>query len=177
MSQAAVANPQVDTKSANRRSLRFESLDEVVADIDAIEASIKAGTLSSSGNWSAGEVCDHLRKFFEFAIDGFPSKAPAPMRWIARLILKKRATSSDEPFPAGFKLPKSASALFPTPGLDDATSINALRTQIGRVQSGAEFTQPSPLLGPLTHDEWMVMQLKHFSLHLSFLHPGGASED
>lgn len=175
MPQSATATPTVDTKSADRRPLKFQSLGEVLADLDAIEASIQAGTLAMSGNWSPGEVCDHLRKFFEFAIDGFPSKAPAPVRLIARMMLKRRATASDEPFPAGFKLPKSASALLPTPGIGDLEGLNALREQIDRVQKGERMTQPSPLIGPLTHDDWMVMQLKHFSLHLSFLHPGDRS--
>ncbi|MGD1915890.1 MAG: DUF1569 domain-containing protein [Phycisphaerales bacterium] len=171
MPQSVAETPPIDTKSAHRRSLRFASLDEVVADLDAIEDSLDAGALKPSGNWSVGEACDHLRKFFEFAIDGFPSKAPAPVRLIARMMLKRRATASDEPFPAGFKLPKAASALLPTPVIGDRESMAALRVQSDRVQKGERFSHPSPLIGSLTHDEWMVMQLKHFSLHLSFLHP------
>lgn len=167
----------VDTKTVHRRTLRFQSLDEVITDLDAIEAALHAGTLTHTGNWSPGEVCDHLRKFFQFAIDGFPSKAPAPVRWIARMMLKNRATTSDDPLPAGFKLPKSASELLPKPGIADLEGLQQLRTQIDRVLAGERMTQPSPLLGPLTHEEWMVLQLKHFSLHLSFLEPRRAATD
>ena len=175
--QHAPASAAVDTKAASRRSLRFQSLQEVLGDLQAIEASIDAGTLEHTGNWQPGEIFDHLRKFLQGAIDGFPDKAPAPIRWIARMMLKKRATESDEPFPAGFKLPKQASALLPEPDIDARRALGELRTQIERVVAGEKMNQPSPLIGSLQHEEWMVMQLKHFSLHLSFLHPGGPHPD
>lgn len=173
MSQAAQASAPVDTKTAERRDLRFHDFHEVVADLDRLEAAMDAGTLASTGNWSPGENFDHLAKFLQFAFDGFPSKAPPPVRWIARMMFKNKATHTEEPFPAGFKLPKQASALLPRDGVTDRQGLDYLRQQIARILDGEKMTQPSPLLGQLTHEEWLTLQRKHMALHLSFLRPGG----
>lgn len=162
----------VDTKTARRRPLAFANFDEVSQDLDRLEAAMDAGTLTNTGNWTAGQVFDHTGKFLQFAYDGFPSKAPPPVRWIARMMLKKRATETEEPLPSGFKLPKQASALLPRDGVTDAEGLAFLRQQVARVHAGEKFTRPSPLLGSLTHDEWLTLQRKHLALHLSFLDPG-----
>ncbi|MEO1007578.1 MAG: DUF1569 domain-containing protein [Planctomycetota bacterium] len=161
----------VDTKSAPKRSLQFASLDEVSADLDGLEAAMHAGGLEHTGNWTPGQIFDHLARFFIGALDGFDRSAPAPVRFIARMLLKDRATASDEPFPAGFKLPKSASALFPQPGISDADGLEKLRLQIARVEGGERMEHPSPLIGKLEHEEWLIMQLKHCALHLGFVRP------
>ena len=168
---AAVASP-VDTKAVQRRDLRFGDFEQVNADLDRLEAALDAGTLTHTGNWTPGENFDHLAKFLRFALDGFSSKAPAPVRWIARMMFKKKATSSEEPIPAGFKLPKQASVLLPEPGVEDREGLQRLRTQVARILSGEQMTHPSPLFGSLTHEEWLTLQRKHMALHLSFLHPG-----
>ncbi|MEQ8843520.1 MAG: DUF1569 domain-containing protein [Phycisphaerales bacterium] len=172
MSQAAQAPTPVDTKTAERRDLQFKDFTDVEADLDLLEQAMQAGTLTSTGNWSPGENFDHLAKFLEFAYDGFPSKAPPPVRWIARMMFKNKATHTEEPFPAGFKLPKQASALLPREGVTDQEGLAYLRSQVSRVLQGEQMTQPSPLLGQLTPEEWVTLQRKHMALHLSFLHPG-----
>ncbi|MFI4882205.1 MAG: DUF1569 domain-containing protein [Phycisphaerales bacterium JB064] len=172
MSQAASAATPVDTKTATRRDLRFASFDEVAADLDRLEAAMNTGTLAATGNWTPGQVFDHLAKFLQFAYDGFPSKAPPPVRWIARMMLKKKAANSEDPIPSGFKLPKQASALLPREDMSDQQGLEYLRSQVARVQNGEKMTQPSPLLGRLTPEEWVTLQRKHMALHLSFLDPG-----
>lgn len=176
MSQTAQSAPpaEVDTKTAPRRDLAFASFDEVSEDLDRIETSLNAGALTATGNWTPGQNFEHLAKFLRFAYDGFPSKAPPPIRWIARMMLKKKATQSEEPLPSGFKLPKQASALLPSDDVGDVEGLALLREQIARIHAGEAMTQPSPLLGQLTHEEWLTLQRKHMALHLSFLHPQGA---
>lgn len=162
----------VDTKQAQRRSLSLKSFDDLAAELDAIEASLSAGTLTTTGNWTPGENLEHLAKFMRFAIDGFPNSAPAPVRWLMILFFKKKAVTPGEPIPAGFKLPKAAAALFPVSGTPDREGLELLRAQVERIRSGERFTQPSPIFGKLTHEQWVTIQLKHCDLHLSFLQPG-----
>lgn len=159
----------IDTKAVPRRSLRIGSLDEALGELSTIEGAIDAGTIGHTGNWTPGEIMDHCAIFIRCTIDGFDGSAPAPVRWIARAMLKKSAVNPEKPFPAGYKLPKQAASMLPEPGVDDREGLRRLREQIGRLQAGERMTQPSPLMGPLTHDEWMVMQLKHLDLHLSFI--------
>jgi len=160
----------VNTKKAERRAVGYPTLADVSADLDAIQSAHDAGTLRSSGNWTPGEIFDHTAIFMRCALDGFPSKAPAPIRWIAKLLWKKKAIAGGVP-PAGFKLPKGAAYLLPREGVSFEDGMSALREQLARVEGGERFSHPSALFGELTHDQWMLLQLGHFTLHLSFLHP------
>jgi Protein of unknown function (DUF1569) len=154
-------------KVSGRRSLQFASLDEVLADLSALEAAQQAGTISAVGDWSPGEVFDHLANLFEFSIDGFPFKAPLLIRIVGRLI-KSRVLKSDD-ISAGIKLKGGSTALLPKPGISFESGMDHLKKQILRVQAGKLMTQRSPIFGALSHEQWMSIQLKHCALHLSFL--------
>lgn len=164
----------VNTRSAPRRALVYADLEGVLADLDAIGASLDAGTLETSGNWTPGQVFDHLGRFVRYSLDGFPAMVPAPVRWAMRVLLKHRAVRSSQPMPAGFKLRWQARVLLPDPGVDDRQSLAFLREQLERVVEGGErMLVPSPLFGPMTHEDWDALHRKHLALHLSFVHPGG----
>lgn len=162
----------VDTKTVQRREVSYKCFGCIQGDLDAIQRAQDAGTLRATGNWTPGQVLWHCGKFMECAIDGFPSSAPAPVRWLAGLMFKKKAVREGEPFPAGFKLPRQASFLIPAEGTTFEEGMRYLREQVARVQGGERFTAMSPLLGKLTHEEWEVLQRKHCMLHLSFLQLG-----
>ena len=171
MSTNAATGTPVDTKHANRRALDYADWQAVLLDLDAIVASLDAGTLRTSGNWTPGEIGDHCARFIGGALDGFDASMPWPMRVVARLFLMKRMLS-DAPIPAGFKLPKSAEQLQPERGVDDRHGLERLRWAVARLEAGELMDQPSPLLGPLTHEQWTTLQRKHLELHMSFLQPG-----
>lgn len=158
-------------KRAPVRQLRFRSIDELSAELDRLEAAAAAGRLRSTGSWSLGQCCEHIGKFFRGALDGFDGRAPLPIRILAKLFFKRKALGP-EPMPGGINLPASASMLLPDPGISDEAGLAYLRAQIARLKKGEQFTHPSALFGPLTHDQWMVLQLKHAALHLGFLDPG-----
>ena len=162
----------IDTKSAPRRDVSFRSFDDILADLDRISEGLDAGTAVTTGNWTVGEITDHCAKFLRFACDGFEGKAPAPLRFIFRALFFKKAIGPD-PLPSGFKLPKQASSLLPREGVDNREGIDELRKQLKRVLAGKEMNQPSPVFGPVTHDQWMIVQTKHCAMHLSFIHPEG----
>lgn len=164
----------VNTKAAPHRTLAFASFEDILAEVDRIESAGDAA--STTGNWSIGENCDHCAKFIRCACDGFDSLAPAPVRFIFRLMYKKKAFG-DQPIPAGFKLPEKASALLPTPGITDAEGLGELRKELKRVIAGKEMTAASPLFGSLTHEQWLIIQRKHCALHLGFIQPGEATTD
>ncbi|MAY74105.1 MAG: hypothetical protein CMJ31_05135 [Phycisphaerae bacterium] len=158
----------VDTKTAPRRSLTLGSIDELERELDRIDAAIQAGTIGHTGNWTPGQIGEHCAKFMRFSIDGFPTLAPGILRFFGRMFLLKKAMGP-EPLPSGFKLPKQASVLLPSDSVTDATGIGELRMQVKRLQNGERMTQTSPLLGKLTHEQWVVLQLKHCAMHLSFI--------
>ena len=163
----------VRTRHAHRRSLHFHCLNCVAAELDRIEAAHAAGTLTTTGNWTPGENIDHCTKLFEFALDGFPSSAPWFVRAVARVFLRKRATSG-RTAPAGFRLPKDAAYMLPTPGIPFEQSMARMRKCLARIAAGERMTRPNPLFGSMSHDEWVRMQCGHCQLHLGFLRYPGA---
>jgi len=70
---------------------------------------------------------------------------------------------------AGFKLPKDAAALLPRAGVSFEDGMARLRHALARLEAGERMTHPSSFLGPLTHDEWVRLNLNHTQLHLGFL--------
>lgn len=158
----------VDTKTAGRRDLRLASMDELRQELDRIQAAHDAGTLRHTGNWTPGQILEHLAIFVECALDGFPGRAPFFVRWIAIPMFKKKAVSG-EPMPPGFKLPRQAAFMLPGDATTFDQGMDRLRTALARLDAGEKFTQPSPLLGKLSHEQWIRMQLGHASMHLSFV--------
>ena len=79
------AETPVNTKTAPRRAVHYHCFNCLKADLDRIQRAHDAGTLTTSGNWTLAQNLWHCAKFMECALDGFPSSAPAPVRWIAAL--------------------------------------------------------------------------------------------
>ncbi|MBX3323549.1 MAG: DUF1569 domain-containing protein [Phycisphaeraceae bacterium] len=158
----------VNTRKAPRRELRFETLSDLQVELNQLQSALDRGTLTHTGNWTPGQNFEHVGKFFKCSMDGFEASAPWIMRFAATLLFKKRALGG-EPMPAGLPLPKQASSLLPSPSVSDHDGLAFLQQQIDRLRAGERMTHPSPIFGPLTHDEWMTIQLKHAAMHLGFL--------
>ncbi len=77
----------VDTKKATRRLLRFETIDDVLADIDQLVAAAHAGTLQQLGNWKPGQVFAHVAAWIEYGYDGYPMKTSWFIRMLLRMML------------------------------------------------------------------------------------------
>ncbi len=157
-------------KVEGRRALHFNSLDEVLADLDRLEQAEASGSVKTLGNWSAGQVFTHLAMLFEMSLDGFTFTAPLPVRLMGPM-LKKRVLS-DREIPTGIQLRGgSAAALIPPDDVSFEQGMQRLRAVIGRVTGGEQMTHRSPVFGRLSHEEWTTLQLKHCALHLGFLIP------
>lgn len=157
----------IDTgKVTERRQLHFNSLEDILADVDRLAKSREIRTL---GNWSAGQILKHVSNVMNKSIDGFDNSLPAFVRLVFRVLFKQRFLT--KPMSAGFKLPaKAATELVPSPtSLEEG--LQAIRQAIGRLQTETKRA-PSAVLGPLTADEWNQLHCRHGELHLSFLVPG-----
>ena len=169
----------VETKTAPKRALKFTCMNCLKAELDRMEEAHQRGELTTTGNWSPGQIFSHCAIFFRCSLDGFPSSAPAPVRFFARLFFKKKALSGAA-MPSGFQLPKQASFMLPAPEVSFEDGVAEIREQVARLDAGERMTQMSPLLGKLTHEEWVKLHLAHCMMHLSFIDypgaPGGASD-
>jgi hypothetical protein len=160
----------VDVKTVRgRRTLTFRSLDEVLADAEQLAASPHTKTL---GNWSLGQLLMHLAGTMNDSIDGIRFQGPLFFRligpWIKGFIWKRG-------LPLGFRVPKDLEpGAFPAPSsLPDA--LDKMRTATQRLKQERAAAR-HPVLGPLTHDEWILLHLRHAEMHLSFAVPGSVVE-
>ncbi|GAC1472300.1 MAG: DUF1569 domain-containing protein [Isosphaeraceae bacterium] len=148
--------------ASSRRTLSFGSLDEVMPDVDRL-----LPVYRGLGNWSLGQVCNHLAATFRGSIEGFPVKAP----WIARqtvaqLALKRMLKSGR--MPEGVKIPEE---LGPRPGLDDRAEAEALRATIRLFAAHTGPVADHPFFGPIGRDVWEAIHRIHCAHHLGFIVP------
>ena len=156
----------VKTKSIQgRRELHFADFSELLADAEHV-ANSPCQTL---GNWSVGQILDHLAKAAMAPFEGFGGlKAP----WLARTFVMPFIKNSllTKSMPAGFQLPRNATALVPADEIDPRAALEKLKGALGRFTTDMPHF-PHPFLGKLALQEWVSLTLRHAEMHLSFLIP------
>lgn len=157
----------IDTgKVTERRSLHFQSIDDVLAEVDRIVNADKAGTIQCKGNWTAGQVLGHLASWINYSYEGYPMKTPWFIRVILRFMKKKYLRNG---MPAGVKIPGTAEGTFGTELVTTEQGAQKLRQALQRLQRGEPSKFDSPAFGPMSLNERIALNLRHAELHLSFL--------
>lgn len=152
----------------DRRPLRFNTVDDALADIDRIVAADKAGKLRTTGNWTAGQAMGHVAEWINYAYDGFPMGPPPwPIRVILGFLKKKYLRNG---MPAGVMIPKVKNGTFATENLSIDDGAARLRKAFNRLKSGEPAKFKSPAWGDMPDSERITLNLRHAELHLSFLH-------
>lgn len=154
---------------ATRRELRFDTLDDVVRDAEALLAK----GYDKVGNWSLAQCCGHLANWFRYQLDGFPP-APLVLRPVFWLVRNTVGPGMGRKMLAGGKM-KPGMPTIPQsvvqPGADDAVGVAELRETIRRWQGYNGPLHSSPLFGGNNKDNWLKGHLIHCAHHLSFLIP------
>ena len=153
-----------------RRPLHFDTIDAAVADAERLAAAERDGRLQRSGTWTLGKTLGHLATWANFAFDGYPDavRPPLPVRMVLRLMRNRFVAKG---MPAGVRIRNIPGG---TLGLDELPADEALaryRAAMVRLRRSPP-TMPNPAFGPLTHEQWIQLNLRHAELHLSFLTAG-----
>jgi hypothetical protein len=160
----------IKTSRVARRRLRFNSLDELRAEVERLAAAPRVQTL---GNWSLGQILQHLAATMEMSLSGSDYTPP----WLVRVLakpLKQRFLT--KPMRAGFKLPRALAArLVAADSTTTAAGLAAFRQALDRLQTDSHRERHN-VFGELTRDEWDQLHLRHAELHLSFVAPEEASQ-
>lgn len=148
--------------TAQRRTLKFDSLDDVMPDVERL----LAGHVTV-GKWTLGEICDHLATTMGRALDGFPKPAPWIVRrtigpFFLKKILKEGGLSSR------INAPK---VLMPRPGTDARAGAEALRAAIQRIKNAPDPPPENAFFGHMSKDQLLRLQTTHCAHHLSFAVP------
>ena len=167
MTSSSIARPINTKKVTSRRKLRFESLDEILAEADRL-ASMPIRLL---GNWSYGQILEHLAAAIDSYYDGIPVRNGIPVKpsWFMRRFVFPFIKNSllTRGMPSGIQLPKSAEALIPDK-TDVQPALEHLRRAINRLKEESP-RKPSPFFGDMAPQEWVALTLRHAELHLSFV--------
>lgn len=160
----------IETKNVkDRRQLRFQSPDDVLADIEKIVAAEKAGKLRTSGNWTAGQAFGHVAAWINYAYEGYPMDPPP---WIIRVILGfLKGRYLKKGMPTGVRIPKVKNGTFATEVLSIDEGAAQLRKAIARLKSSEPAKFKSPAWSDMPDSERIALNLRHAEFHLSFLHP------
>ncbi len=161
----------IDTRKVTpRRKLQFHTLHEILREVEQLGAvtSETGESICADGNWTAAQIVEHVTFFIDGAIDGFSFTAPLLIRVLARPFKKRILTNPMKP---GIKLPARMNVVLPDPETTWDDAVSALRDAVARIDNGERMTQPSPLLGAMTHEDWVNLHCRHAEMHLSFMHP------
>jgi hypothetical protein len=150
----------------DRRQLRFETIDAALAEAGRLAILERERRLKRCGNWTLGQALGHLATWASFPFDGYPDavRAPLPIRIILRLMRNKILNGG---MMTGVRIGKLPGG---TVGLDVLSTNDGLaryRAAMERLRASAP-TIKNPVFGPLTHEQWIQLNLRHAELHLSF---------
>ena len=155
---------------ASRRTLRFDTIDDTLAEADRLAAAEREGRLRQIGNWTLGQSLGHLATWADFAFDGYPplvAHPPLPVRLIAQMLRNRILTKGMMP---GMKIGRVPGGTLGTEPLSTEEGLSRFRRAFERLRATSP-TIPNPALGPLTHDQWTQLNLRHAELHLGFQVP------
>ncbi|QDU35325.1 hypothetical protein KS4_34060 [Poriferisphaera corsica] len=156
-----------DGRVVGKRGLRFAEVNDAAREAEQLLAS----GYTEIGEWSLAENCAHLRKTFEYSVDGFPVKLPLWMRIIIKIAISKKKVFR-EGFKPGIKLSGRFAALLPGENLNDAEEVAKLKKAITRFQQ-SNTSMPSPVLGTMSFEDWKILHCRHCEHHLGMLRPKG----
>lgn len=135
-----------------------------VAEVKARLATVRADSPRQWGKMTAPQAVAHLA----IGLEGALGDLTMPRMFLGRLVgrlVKKQALGNDEPF---IRNAPTAPALLVSDARDLDRERARLLQLIDRFAAGpsACTTLPHPFFGPLTPDEWAVLEYKHLDHHL-----------
>ena len=158
----------VDTRrDVQRRTLRLNSIDDALAEVEKIAAADDAGTLRAYGNWTAGQAMAHIAAWIEYGYVGYPT-GPPPwfVRWFLRLQLKKFLRDG---MTAGIRIPGSPEGTYGVDKMETQAAADRLKNALLKLKRGEPIQFHSPAFGQMSDKDRVRLNLRHAELHLSFL--------
>jgi hypothetical protein len=159
------ASPIRTDQVLGRRGLHFSTIDEALAEGERVAMADRAGRVRCLGNWTLGQNLGHLATWVQMSFDGVPMKVP----WFVRLFMRPmRSRFLYKPMAPGRNVPGVSNGTFGTEPLTLDEGLARFRQTYTRLKTETP-SKPNVLFGPLTHDQWINLHLRHAELHLSFV--------
>lgn len=158
----------VSTAKAKHRKIRLATIDDVFAELDRIGQADQEGRLKTTGNWTAGQILAHVAAWIEYGYSGYPVKPPPfPLNFILPWMGKRILKNGMRP---GVRIPGVKEGTFGQEQVSTATGLERLRRAFSRLKNGEQCKYDSPAFGPMSHEDRILLNLRHAELHLGFIH-------
>lgn len=149
------------------RHLRFGSIDEVLSEIDRIAEADRDGRLETLGNWTAGQILAHISNWIDYGYNGFPmGKPPWILRFLLGFMLKGYLKKG---MPRGVRIPGTPEGTFGMDDVSTAEGVERLKRSFQRLKNGEACSFDSPAFGPMSHENRVLLNLRHAELHMGYL--------
>ena len=153
-------------ETPERRELKFQNLDEVVADAERLAA----GETRVTGNHSFGQILTHLALSQDVST-GKATAPPPPFFMRLMMPLMRRMVINSKPLKPGIKLPaKGESFFWPDQEITVAEALQHLKDSTEHYRNHGPLAV-HPFFGKLSTAEADELNCRHAALHLSFVHP------
>ncbi|MEM6552889.1 MAG: DUF1569 domain-containing protein [Planctomycetota bacterium] len=150
----------------DRRTLHFDTLDQIVADAEAVTNQPHHHV----GNWTPAQIIEHVTIAMRIGNHGVDWTVPLPIRLFGWFMKKTGATR--KPIKPGFTPPTNIAKHFAPPeDITLDTALQNLRDEVAYANANG-MHHPSPLFGKLTPAQWIDLHCRHAELHFSFIVPG-----
>lgn len=159
-----MTQPPVNVKTATRRTLHFDNLDQLLAEAEAFT---DAATVT--GNWTPAQIIHHVAFGIKMLNHGIDLKVPLPMKLFGRTM--KMFGMHTKPMKPGINPPAKIAAAFAPP--QDVTLEQAkqfLREEVGFANENG-MNHPSPLFGQMSPQDCIQMNCRHAEMHFGFIQP------
>lgn len=146
-----------------RRALIFDQLSDAV---DECERLLASGYVKN-GNWSLGQICQHMRLTIEANMNGYPtwmSVLGFPIRPLMRRFGLPKLLAGKSP-----KGLMTAPMFVPPENADDAQEVAAFAKCVTEFLSGEGELHPHPGFGSMSREEFEKFHAAHTAHHLGFL--------
>ena len=151
------------TSAKKRRKIRYSNFEEMLEDAQRLTAA----DAETVGNWTKGQIFEHLARAIDFTLDGFDDfRVPWFTRTVASLFLKKWFMTRG--LPAGFRLKNQDAQKLVPDAIETSAALHHLQQAVHRLRQTSHRC-PHPVFGSLTQAESDQLQLRHTELHMSFI--------
>jgi hypothetical protein len=144
-----------------RRTLRYESFEEVMPDVERLLAGH-----TTVGRWTLAQICHHLAAVLRRHVDLPASTVFDPADRVSEAT--KREVLESGVLPGGITAPPG---VLPAAVGGEREEAEGLRAAIAYYRDSPGPAVPHRILGPLTREEWDRFELIHLAHHLSFAVP------
>lgn len=149
------------------RVLRFETLDDLLADARRVAAN---PDVTTRGKWTAAESIWHVARYIQASVEGYPFKPPLLFRLIGPLL---KSGMISKPLKSGFKTPAQMHRHMEPGGSEVGEitmdrAIGLIEEWVGKADAQG-FIPVNPAFGKMNRQQWVALHCRHAELHFGFI--------